>query len=188
MTSHIILQSGQIWMPHEGAGQLPRRIVDLPEGMLAYQTVSIPSQTVRGKGYLVSQSTFRRWMRLHNAALHAEGEGRAAPAAELAQKIVTLRRSAGVTQEEMARALGISRSAVAAMETGRTSRAHLHLPRLAALFQVPVDFFLTGMVEENVTMTLGADEADLVDLYRRLSPELKITVQKYVERQTRKIS
>lgn len=175
-------------MPREDAGQASRRIVDLPEGMLAYQTVSMPSLAVRGEGYLVSQSTFRRWMRLHNATLHAGGEGKAAPAAELAQKIVTLRRSAGITQEEMAAALGISRSAVAAMETGRTSRAHLHLPRLAALFRVPVDFFLTGMVEENVTLTLGADEADLVDLYRRLSPELKITVQKYVERQTRKIS
>lgn len=53
---------------------------------------------------------------------------------------------------------------------------------------MPVDFFFTGMIETGVTVTPGADETDLLDLYRRLSSELKITVQRYVEWQRRKIS
>lgn len=117
-----------------------------------------------------------------------ETEGRnIAPAMELAKKIGALRKTSGMSQEQLALALGLSRSAIAAMETGRTSSARKHIPMLARIFQVPSELFVSGMVEKEVPMTLSTDEVDLIGLYRRLLPEQKVSVQKSIERQIQKL-
>ncbi|KXV03003.1 hypothetical protein AD929_01145, partial [Gluconobacter potus] len=97
-------------------------------------------------------------------------------------QIVTLRKAYGMNQTELAKTLGISRSAIAALETGRRSCASKHLPKLAEIFQVPVELFLGGMVDQTLSMELSPDECDLIELYRHLSPERKLEVQKYTER------
>lgn len=118
---------------------------------------------------------------------HETEGGKTAPTMELARKIVALRKASGMNQEQLARALGLSRSAVAAMETGRTSSARKHIPALARIWQVPPELFLSGLIEKDTPMTLSPDEVDLVELYRQLPPEQKISVQKHIERQTRKL-
>ncbi|MFT8645132.1 helix-turn-helix transcriptional regulator [Gluconacetobacter sp.] len=162
----------------------PRRIIDLPGGMISYQAKSSPKPTGTNPDGIIPQSLFRKWIRDTDATLAGNDTTKASPAAELAKKIVTLRKAGGMSQNDLARALHVSRSAIAALETGRSS-ARGHIPRLAELFQVPEELFLSGMVEQAFPMTLSTDEHDLIELYRRLPTELKITVQKYVERQTR---
>lgn len=139
---------------------------------------------------LTKQYLFRRWIRGNDAIAELdlkEAALRASPSAEFAQRIVTMRRSMRMTQQELANELGISRASVAFMETGRTSSARKHIPKLAEIFGVPPDLFLTGLVEANVTQELSADENDLVMLYRQLPPEGKISAQKWMERQTRRV-
>ncbi|MBB2204471.1 helix-turn-helix domain-containing protein [Gluconacetobacter takamatsuzukensis] len=187
MARRILLQPGQIWTPQDPS--LPaRRVRDLPRGRLSYTEIS-PScpagSTPTGQaGHLVTPRLFREWIRAYGATLAGNDGEKASPSAELAKKIVTLRSACGMSQSGLATALGLSRSAVAALETGRSS-ARIHIPRLAELFHVPVELFLSGMTEQTFPMDLSMDEHDLIDLYRRLPVALKISVQKYVERQTR---
>lgn len=87
--STVILQPGQIWTPLPGSQQQPaRQIIDLPEGMVSYQTLMVSSRNIRGEQYLVRQSLFRRWIKLHKAVLYAHMETKVSPAAELAEKLL----------------------------------------------------------------------------------------------------
>lgn len=182
MAPRILLQPGQIWSP--ASPSFPsRHILDLPEGMIAYTQLSAANAN---EEYIVAQSLFRRWIREAAAVISRTEETKVSPAIELSKKIATLRKAFGMSQEDLAKALNLSRSAIAAMETGRTSSVHKHLPRLADIFQVPVTLFLNGMADQPVELTLSSDENTLIDLYRSLTPERKITVQKYIERQSQK--
>ncbi|WP_249193597.1 helix-turn-helix domain-containing protein [Gluconobacter wancherniae] len=173
-----------MWKPADPS-RPSRQILDLLEDMVSFDTLSSEKGKIDDH-YVISQSLFRKWVRENDAKLLQNEGSKASPAAELAKKITTLRKACNTTQQELAESLGISRSAVAFMETGRTSSARKHIPNLAKIFQVPVEFFLSGMVEQETTMVLSNDEKDLIDLYRRLPAELKINIQKYAERQTRK--
>lgn len=180
MAQRILLQPGQIWSPEDPS--LPaRRVRDFPRGMLSYTQVSPSADDGE---HLVTQQLFRKWIRENSATLAGNDGEKASPSAELAKKIATLRLASGMSQSELATALGLSRSAIAALETGRSS-ARIHIPRLAELFQVPMELFLSGMTEQSFHMDLSVDEHDLIALYRRLPVASKISVQKYVERQTR---
>ncbi|BCI68982.1 hypothetical protein AAJCM20276_36060 (plasmid) [Acetobacter aceti] len=188
MAIRILLQPGQIWTPEDD--RAPQRlVVDLPAGMLAYslipRTAHHDTSSRETEEYIVSLSVFRSWIRETRATLTGQTAARVAPAIELSKKIATLRKAYGMNQAELAEAVGLSRSAIAALETGRTSSANKHLPKLAELFQVPLELFLGGMVDQKSTMELSSDECDLIDLYRRLSTERKLEVQKYAERRAR---
>lgn len=65
----------------------------------------------------------------------------------LGARIATLRRSAGWSQAELAQKLQISASAVGMYEQGRREPAAEQLVRMAALFEVSVDYLLTGKPE-----------------------------------------
>lgn len=80
-------------------------------------------------------------------------------------RIRLMRQHRGMTQEELAEAVGVSRSAVALWETDRGGEAD-HLPRLSEILAVPVEFFVTGMARHNVVETLSIDESALIALYR----------------------
>ncbi|GAJ28636.1 helix-turn-helix domain-containing protein [Acidomonas methanolica] len=182
MASRILIQPGQIWQPSSSA--VPsRRIVDLVKGIVSYtcDLAAPPGEASQ----MVSQQLFRRWIRENDVSLVGNTGEKVSPSAELAKKIVSLRKAHGMTQEDLAEKLGLSRSAVAALETGRSSSTRKHVPTLAEIFGVPVDFFLTGMVEAETSMTVTADEADLLGLYRTLSPELKLKLQRLAETLTR---
>lgn len=159
--------------------------------MLSYTEMPPSGATRDASGayadHLITQRLFREWIRKNAATLVGNDGEKASPSAELAKKIATLRSSCGMSQSELATALGISRSAIAALETGRSS-ARIHIPRLAELFHVPVELFLSGLAEQSFPVALSVDEQDLIDLYRRLPVASKISVQKYVERQTRSIT
>lgn len=65
----------------------------------------------------------------------------------LGARIATLRRAAGWSQAELAQKLQISASAVGMYEQGRREPAVELLVRMAALFEVSVDYLLTGKPE-----------------------------------------
>lgn len=110
------------------------------------------------------------------------------PRTALMGRIVMLRKSQGMSQQQLATTLGVSRSAVAFWETGRVGSLHRYIPKLAALFNVAPEAFLTGMIEEEIQAVLTSDENSLIQLYRQLSPEFKLTAQKWIERQVEKHS
>ena len=65
----------------------------------------------------------------------------------LGARIASLRRSAGWSQAELAQKLQISASAVGMYEQGRREPAAELLVSMAALFEVSVDYLLTGKPE-----------------------------------------
>ncbi|WP_025840359.1 helix-turn-helix domain-containing protein [Asaia platycodi] len=115
-------------------------------------------------------------------------KGEISPSFALTRRIAMLRKSQGLSQQQLADALGVSRSAVAFWETGRVGSLRKYIPKLAVLFDVSTEAFLTGMVEEDIPAVLTPDEDDLLRLYRFLDPELKLTAQKWMERQVHKQS
>ncbi|NHN87903.1 helix-turn-helix transcriptional regulator [Acetobacter conturbans] len=100
----------------------------------------------------------------------------------LGQRIRALRQYAGMTQVELARTLGLSRSAIAHWETDRDGRVREYLPRLAELFQVPPEVFLTGMATQEAVVQLAIDEVDLLRLYRSLDVGERLSVQRSIVR------
>ncbi|AKR47798.1 transcriptional regulator [Acetobacter pasteurianus] len=107
------------------------------------------------------------------------------PGIDLGQRIKILRKSAGLTQQQVADALGVSRPAIAFWETGREGSARKHIPKLAALFNVDPEIFLTGYVQEDIELVITPDEHDVIRLYRMLDPSRKVSAQKWLERQAR---
>ncbi|NVN11981.1 helix-turn-helix transcriptional regulator [Nguyenibacter vanlangensis] len=107
---------------------------------------------------------------------------RPTPAQQLGKRIQALRKAAGMNQYQLADRLGMSRSAVAFWETGRESSARKHIPRLARLFGVSEEAFLTDQHDESHEMTLTSDEHDLLVLYRMLDATDKLSAQKWIEK------
>ena len=88
-----------------------------------------------------------------------------AAADSVGARIRLLRQRRGMTQEQLARVLSVSRSAIALWETDRGGEA-AHLSRIAAALGVAEDFFITGMARQSVHATLTVDENALLTLYR----------------------
>jgi len=86
----------------------------------------------------------------------------------VAARIRDMRRSLGLTQDELAVRVGVSRSAIAQWETDRTGQIRSNLARVAAVLGVSVGYLLTG---ENAGVEMGAETADeraLLNLYRQI--------------------
>lgn len=62
----------------------------------------------------------------------------------LGARIAALRRNSGLSQASLAKALGISASAVGMYEQGRREPSADGIVRIAALFHVSTDYLLTG--------------------------------------------
>ncbi|GBQ15981.1 transcriptional regulator [Acetobacter cibinongensis NRIC 0482] len=90
-----------------------------------------------------------------------------------------------MTQQQVADALGVSRPAIAFWETGREGSARKHIPKLAALFGVDPEIFLTGYVQADIPLTVSPDEYDMIKMYRMLDPSRKVSAQKWIERQVK---
>ena len=63
---------------------------------------------------------------------------------ELYERLTALRKTAGLSQEELAEILGISRQAVSKWETGASSPDSHNIVRLGELYGVSTDYILLG--------------------------------------------
>jgi len=90
---------------------------------------------------------------------------------DLGSRLRQLRQMRRLTQDELAIAVGVSRSAVAQWESGRSGQATPHLRRLADALGVQVDDLMRGG-DQHATETVAqaGDERALLRLYRACSP------------------
>ena len=89
------------------------------------------------------------------------------------QRIRELRRRLGMSQEALADAVGVSRSAVAQWETGRAGQLSRNLARLASTLDVPVTKLLGKTPRNIVRKSLAADEAAMLQLFRDADGEVR---------------
>lgn len=81
----------------------------------------------------------------------------------IAEAILTRRREKGVTQEELAAYIGVSKASVSKWETGQSYPDITFLPQLAAYFNISIDE-LVGYEPQMTTQ-------DIRKLYRKLCGE-----------------
>lgn len=97
-------------------------------------------------------------------------EGRTGPVQPgVGQRIRAARVAAGMTQEMLATAVGVSRSAVAQWETDRAGQVGANLARIAAALGVSTGHLLSGEVPEGGAAAESGPELALLRLYRSLS-------------------
>jgi transcriptional regulator with XRE-family HTH domain len=93
-------------------------------------------------------------------------------AREVGTRIKAARERIGLTQDGLARRIGVSRSAVAQWETGRSGQIGTNLTQIAAVLSVGVDHLLLGGGATSVESEFGldkglrGDELALLRLYR----------------------
>ena len=78
----------------------------------------------------------------------------------LAERIKTLREQAGMSQEKLAKRLGITRSSVNAWEMGISTPSTQYIAELAGLFRVSADYLL-GLNETATVSIAGLTQADV---------------------------
>jgi len=86
----------------------------------------------------------------------------------VATRIREARRGLGLTQDELARRIGVSRSAIAQWETDRTGQVRANLARVAAVLGVSIGYLITGESEVGLVSVETADERALLSLYRQI--------------------
>ena len=87
-------------------------------------------------------------------------------------RIRVARQALGMTQDDLARAVGVSRSAVAQWETDRAGQVRGNLSRVAAVLGVSVGYLIQGGTQSASDSTAeDAVERALLRLYRACSEE-----------------
>jgi transcriptional regulator with XRE-family HTH domain len=89
----------------------------------------------------------------------------------LATRIRDARRARGLTQDDVARAIGVTRSAVAQWETGRAGQLTRHLAALAAVLGVGEEVLLHGSDGRAPALAATAEELAMLRLFRECAPE-----------------
>jgi transcriptional regulator with XRE-family HTH domain len=90
------------------------------------------------------------------------------PPETVGSRIRALRRAGGLTQEQLAVACGVSRSAVAQWETDRAGQLRGNISRIAAALSANVEFLLEG---ERAPSDMTGDELAMLRLYRACDPD-----------------
>ena len=90
---------------------------------------------------------------------------------EMGLRIRDVRRERGWTQDRLATAVGVSRSAVAQWETGRAGQVTTNLTRIAAVLDVGVEYIMYGDDKRAPAEARQGDELALLRLYRECSAE-----------------
>lgn len=85
-------------------------------------------------------------------------------------RIRAARQEQGWTQDELAAAVGVSRSAVAQWETGRAGQVTANLTRVAAALGIGVEHLMYGRDKLSPGQIGSGDELALLRLYRECSP------------------
>jgi len=93
-------------------------------------------------------------------------------AIELAARIRAARIALGLTQDQLARAVGVTRSAVAQWETGRAGQVGSNLARIARALGTSAAYLLSGEQDAGAApVPLRGDEMALLRAYRDCTPE-----------------
>ena len=87
------------------------------------------------------------------------------------QRLRAARRERGLTQEEFAAQIGVSRSAIAQWETDRAGQIRGNLLRIAEVLGVSLEYLLYGDDKRAPLQAASGDELALLRLYRELTPE-----------------
>jgi transcriptional regulator with XRE-family HTH domain len=86
----------------------------------------------------------------------------------LGERLREAREYLGFTQEEVAKFMGVARSALSLLETGQRKVDALELKKLATLYKRPVSHFTGEEVED---VSFGADVKHLARKVSELSPD-----------------
>lgn len=97
-------------------------------------------------------------------------------------RIRDARRQLGLTQDDLAQAVGVSRSAVAQWETDRTGQLRTHLGRIAQTLKISVEHLLHGAASREPAIAAGGDELALLRLYRECRPDDQATLLRTARR------
>src|SRR3954462_14939567 len=89
----------------------------------------------------------------------------------IGQRVKTERLERGLTQDELAQRVGVSRSAVAQWETGRAGQLTGNLARIAAVLDTSVEHLMHGGDKRAPLQPQLGDEIALLRLYRECDPE-----------------
>src|SRR5580658_3647086 len=90
---------------------------------------------------------------------------------EMGIRIRDIRRERGWTQDQLASAVGVSRSAVAQWETGRAGQVTTNLTRIAEVLEIGVEYIMYGDDKRSPAEARLGDEMALLRLYRDCSAE-----------------
>jgi transcriptional regulator with XRE-family HTH domain len=91
--------------------------------------------------------------------------------AQIGPRIRDARRERGWTQDQLAAAIGVSRSAVAQWETGRAGQVTGNLSRIADALGTGVEYLMYGEDKRASATTGQGDELALLRLYRECQPD-----------------
>ncbi len=97
-------------------------------------------------------------------------EPRSSPQQTVGMRIRELRLARGMTQDQLAAACDVSRSAVAQWETDRAGQLRGNITRIADALATTVEHVLQG---ERPSTQITGDELALLRLYRQCEPEDK---------------
>ncbi len=90
---------------------------------------------------------------------------------EIGARIRVAREEQDWTQDQLAAAVGVSRSAVAQWETGRAGQVTANLTRVAAALGVGVEHLMYGREKLAASQPHTGNELALLRLYRECAPE-----------------
>ena len=90
---------------------------------------------------------------------------------QIGARIKDVRQERGWTQDQLAVAVGVSRSAVAQWETGRAGQITGNLTRIAANLEVGVEYLMHGNDKRAPAEIRQGDELAMIRLYRECTPE-----------------
>jgi transcriptional regulator with XRE-family HTH domain len=97
-------------------------------------------------------------------------------------RIRVARREKGWTQETLAEAVGVSRSAVAQWETDRAGQVTGNLARIAAALGTDVEWLMHGTDQRRPAEARNLDELAIIRLYRACLPEDREAVLRLAKR------
>lgn len=97
---------------------------------------------------------------------------------EIAIKIRMMRKAKGMTQEDLAKAIGQSPSSITMYETGRRTPDYDVLETIADVFNVSIfDLVPSGTEEEEL---IEIEKNEITELYFSLSSENRMAVRNYM--------
>ena len=88
----------------------------------------------------------------------------------IGERIRLARQARGLTQEQLAEAVGVTRSAVAQWETGRAGQITGNLTRIASVLGAGVEHLMFGDDKSASQRAARGDELAMLRLYRACAP------------------
>lgn len=89
-----------------------------------------------------------------------------------------IRQYRGLSQADVADALGVSRNTVSSWEVGRTEPNMEMVSKLASLYRCKSDSFITGNIE--VDYVLNDQERKLIETFRHSSESERLAIQRAI--------